>query len=428
MKLTEKYLEKLKPESGKSGQRVQHLDDEVTGFGVRIESEQDGGRKSFFWRAKLNGQGVFRAIGEFPAVSVGNARNEAKRLVGIAAGWKSRDYAPPNPFDRKPRSAPSAVPTFRELAEAYIAIHLHSADEDERANNPEKAEYQVRWMLKRHFSEWLDRKLNEITVEEMLAVKNACGTHKYLANRAVEFIRALYNWSAETSDERVNFWPTENPAKSVKCHKEKPRTRFLQPDELVRFNETLKEETHADLKDFLIMAITTGARRGDVFSARWQDIQWERAVWTIPYPKSGEAYDVQLMATAVEVLKRRRTHAPETATYVFPGVGRSGHLVDLKGPWNDFRKKAQIPDIRLHDLRHTAASYMAMSGASLLEIKKALGHKSLQSTEVYAHLLGESVRDARETGQAKMQEMMRAAKRRAKLTVKPKRLLAAKAS
>jgi integrase len=189
------------------------------------------------------------------------------------------------------------------------------------------------------------------------------------------------------------------------------RDRFLQPDELGRFNEALKTETHADLKDFLTLAITTAARRSDIFSMRWTDVKWERRVWTVPYPKNGESYE--LLPAALDVLKRRRSLVPDTAPYVFPGVGRTGHLTDLKIPWTEFRRRARIPDIRLHDLRRTTASYAAMAGVSLQQIGAALGHKSMQSTLVYAKLHNESVRAARESGQAKMLQMVRAAKRRA---------------
>jgi integrase len=411
MKLTEKSIAKFKP--GK--ERIQLLDDELRGFGLRVESVADGGRKSYYWRAKLNGQNVFRSLGDFPAVSVVSARNDAKRLAGDAAEWKARDYAPPNPFERKPRTQPSSTPLFREMAEAYIANRVRPD-----ANNPAKAEYQVRWMLKRHFSEWLDRKLDEITVRDVLAIKNACGNRHYLANRAVEFIRALYNWCSESRDGQVNFWPAENPASSVTLHKEKPREEYLQPAELVRFNKALDEETHVDLRDFLILAMNTAARRGDILSMRWQDVHFETENWTVPFPKAGESYQVQLLPAALEVLKRRDAEKVEGAIYVFPGVGATGHLIELKKPWDAFRKRAAIPHIRIHSLRRTVASYMAIHGVSLQQIAAALGHRSMQSTLVYAKLCDESTRAARETGQAKMVEMMKAAKRRARLTA-PKR-------
>jgi integrase len=411
MNLTEKAVLKLVP----AKKRIQVLDDEVTGFGVRVGSIAEGGRKSFFWRAKVNGKQVFRALDEFPSVSVADARTAAKTWAGKAAAWKQSEYATANPFERKPRRAPAGVPTFRELVESYIANRVAP-----EANNPAKAEYQVRWMLKRHFSEWLDRKLDAITVKDVLTVKNACGDRHYLANRAVEFVRAVFNWSSESLDGQINFWPATNPATSVSLHKEKAREEYLQPAELVRFNKALDDEKHVDLRDFLIVAMNTGARRGDILSMRWQDVSFEQETWRVPFPKAGESYNVQLLPAALEVLKRRESEKVEGAIYVFPGVGATGHLIELKKPWDAFRKRAGIPHIRIHSLRRTVASYMAIHGVSLQQIAAALGHRSMQSTLVYAKLCDESTRAARKTGQAKMVEMMKAAKRRARLAA-PKR-------
>jgi len=448
MALTEKSVAKLVP--GKT--RIQLLDDEVTGFGVRVESEADGGRISFFWRAKVNGKQVFRALGEMPSTSIKDARTAALSLAGKAADWKRSEYAGDNPFEKKKRQEPVTVPTFRQLCERYIADHIYSDDEEERANNPEKAEYQVRWFMGQRklksgefidFSEyvklnpkatkktptlagWLDRGIDTITVEDVLSVKNACGSRHYLANRIVEFIRAIFNWSSDKTDTKINFWKVQNPAVDVESFHEKPRMVFLKPDELLRFNDALQTETHLDLKDFLTLAITTGARRSDIFSARWQDVEWERSIWQVPFPKNGESYNVQLLPAALDTFNRRRSEIPDSEPYVFPGVGKSGHLTDLKKPWNEFRKRAQLAKFRMHDIRHTHASYAAMAGVSLKTIQAQLGHKSMQSTMVYSHLLDESVRDGRKAGQAKMLSMMKAAKKRGRLAAKPpKKLLSA---
>jgi integrase len=255
--------------------------------------------------------------------------------------------------------------------------------------------------------------MDTISVDDVLAVKNARGERHHLANRLVEFTKAIYNWSAGTRDGKVNYWKCPNPAADVSRFPEKPRKRYLKPEEMARFRECLKTEKHQDLKDFLTLAITTGARRGDILSARWSDIEWEQRIWQVPFPKNNESYNVQLLPEALGVLKRRYSEAVDGEKHVFPSYGAQGIVTDLRDPWNAFRKRSKLMDIHVHDLRHSCASYMAMSGASLMEIGDALGHRNLNSTKRYSHLLDDSIRSAREQGQSKMDELMNLAKKRA---------------
>ena len=407
--LTQKVVEKLP-----ILKRRVHYYDTTNGFGVRVEPS---GRRSFFFFAKANGKPEFRALGKFPDVHVKDARAAARGWAGKLSDWKLRNFEGPSPFEKEKKEN-QAAPTFSALAEAYIENQVRP-----EANHPERAEYQVRWMLKRHFATWLDRPMDEITVNDMLAVKNACGKRHYLANRATEFIRALYNWAGRSRDGKINFWRTENPAADVECFEENARETFLQPEQLARFNDALRDETHADLKDFLTLAITTGARRSDLFSLRWQDIQWEREVWRVPFPKNGESYDVSLLPAALEVLERRRSEIPDSEEFVFPSHGKTGHLIELKKPWNTFRRRAKITGIRVHDIRRSVASFAAIAGVSLQTIGAMLGHKSMQSTLVYARLHDEATRAGREAGQIKMIEMMASVKKRTR--TRNEKLLAA---
>ncbi len=417
MHLTEKAVAKIV--AGKK--REQYPDDKQPGFGLRVSPD---GKKSFHYYAKVGGQVVFRAIGNFPAMSVDDARAKAEEWAGLAASWKLGGYkAEENPFkkERAEPAEPATVPTFQQLLDAYVERHVK-----ETANHPGKAEYMARWTAKKYFSAWTAKPIDTITVDDVLSVKNACGKKKFAANRAVEFIRALYNWSAGRTDGKVHFWRVENPAKDVSFYEENSRDRYLQPGELSAFNKALEQETHVDLKDFLVLAMNTGARKSDILSMRWHDVQWERLTWVVPYPKNGESYDVSLLPAAVAVLKRRRREIPDSAEHVFPGVGESKHLIDLKKPWEAFRVRAGIADIRVHDLRRTVGSYLAIKGASLQTIGAALGHKSLQSTEVYARLHASAVREALESSQQKMLEMMAAAKRREKAAAKRPAKMAAR--
>ncbi len=165
----------------------------------------------------------------------------------------------------------------------------------------------------------------------------------------------------------------------------KMRDSNLRP---LAYGTALKGEPSKDLVDFVNLSLWTGARRGDVLSLRWQDVSLDDNSWRIPDPKSRVPYTVPLTPEAVAVLKGRRNDS----TWVFPGVGKTGHLVDLKRPWKGLLKRAAITNLRQHDMRRTLGSWQAAQGTSLQIIGKSLGHASVQTTQIYARLNLDPVR------------------------------------
>src|SRR5262249_44116161 len=130
----------------------------------------------------------------------------------------------------------------------------------------------------------------------------------------------------------------------------------------------------------------TGARRGNVQRMRWQQLDLDRAVWKIPGEqfKTRKPLDVALCPEALEILKRRRREV--AGEWVFPSHGASGHLIEPKGGWDRLRERSGLADLRIHDLRHTLASWQAANGASLHIIGKSLGHARAETTRRYSHL------------------------------------------
>lgn len=120
---------------------------------------------------------------------------------------------------------------------------------------------------------------------------------------------------------------------------------------------------------------------------------------------------MSLVPAALKALERRRGEVAEEEPFVFPARSTSGHVCDVKKHWVAFRERCGFPDVRLHDLRRTRGSYLAISGGSLQKIGAVLGHKSLGSTEVYAQLHSEATEKALETGDRTMQRRMRQAEK-----------------
>jgi len=396
--------------------RLTVFDTQTLGLGFTVFAS---GVKTFFHRRFANGRAERTTLGSFEDLSIPQARGQAANANAKVAQWKLNGFQGPSPFAKTARTGA----TFGELLEAYIKGQVS------QANDPADAERNLRWMAKKYFGAWTARRIDSITIEDALAVRNKLGEkHKYQANRLVEMVKAVFSWSAGSKDGKVNFWPVDNPARNVELYDEEKRERFLQPHELVAFNDELKKESHRDLRDFLTLALATGARKSNVLAMRWADISFERANWNITVTKSGKPYDVSLTPAALQVLRRRREETPDGGAFVFPSHGKSGHVIELKKQWDKFRKRAGIPDVRVHDLRRTKGSYMAISGVSLQQIGAVLGHRSLGSTEIYARLHQESLREAVETGDAAMLRMTKQARKRMKLAARKQKLLPLKAS
>jgi integrase len=407
----QRFVNSLKPP--KKGRAV-FYDANNPDLGLRVEPS---GRKTFFWFKKVAGQPLFRKIGTWPATDIDVATGHAHKLSADLDAYARAGYKGPNPFakDKKPSSA---TPTFKMLVDAYCEHHP-------------RAEAATRWMFKKYCPGWDDRRVDAITLEDVLTVRNALGTHYHSANRLVERIRAVYNWAGVNENGKINFWSVSNPTRNVKLYSKKkhePRRKvYLKPQELVRFDRTLRKEKHGDLRDFLVLANTTGARRSNVLAMKWTDFDFDTRVWALDKTKTNP-YNVTLSPAALKVLERRRREIAEDVLYVFPSFGASGHLIDLKKQWHRFREAADIPHIRIHDLRRTKGSYAAMAGASMRQIAELLGHSTEQATACYSEVAPEVVEQASLAGERKMLEMMKLSQRRTKRLAAPRqqRLLAGK--
>ncbi len=240
---------------------------------------------------------------------------------------------------------------------------------------------------------WQRTKLSAITHEKVKALHAAIGTsHPTMANRVVELISALFN-----------FLKLDNPAKGIEPFKETSRERFLREAELPRFFAALSEDTSQDFKDFVKIALLTGARSGNVRAMRFEDVDIERAVWTIPgaVSKNGAPMDLPLVAEVLAIVKARREGNPE-GEFVFPAASKSGFVDKPKKKWRALLARAKLSDLRLHDLRRSLGSWQAILGTSLHVIGRSLGHKDASSTAVYARLSMDPVRAAVEAATSTM--------------------------
>jgi integrase len=369
---TKDFLTKFQP---LKSQRLTVHDERTAGLILRVEPT---GAKTFCWLRKADGRVRFKRIGPFPDMSIENARGKASEHNSDLARYAADDFKGPNPFEKRKRDL-----TLDEVIEDYCERRLMG-----HSKNPTYACWRVRWTRDKYLTNWKNRQLRTISRKNILDLHAATGKkHGHVtANRMVTLIRTLFNWALNSCE-----WHGVNPASRIERFSERSRERFLLPDEAKRLFEALKLEPSKDLQDFVVVALFTGARRNDILSMRWQDLNFETTSWTIPDPKSRVPYIVPLLPEVVEALKGRK----KKKDWVFPGVGKTGHLTGFKHSWPELLKRAKLKEFRIHDLRRTLGSWMATGGESLPVIGKALGHAtSLGATSIYARIQNDAVKNA----------------------------------
>jgi integrase len=199
---------------------------------------------------------------------------------------------------------------------------------------------------------------------------------RYMAALSHAFTIAVREWN----------WLDDSPMRKVSKPKEpRGRVRFLSDEERQQLLGTCKQSPSAYLYYVVVLALSTGARKMELLSLTWRDVDLQRGVITLHDTKNGERRVLPLAGPALALMcehaKVRRIDTP----LVFPrDDGRKP--LDIRSAWETALKRADIEDFRFHDLRHSCASYLAMNGASLAEIAEILGHKTLAMVKRYAHL------------------------------------------
>ncbi len=180
-----------------------------------------------------------------------------------------------------------------------------------------------------------------------------------------------------------------NPTAGLSTVPEVHRQRFLTPEEAQRLVGSIQTDKNQVAAKAIMLLLLTGARRREVTRARWEDVDWEKRTLLVPVSKSGKPRAIALSAAAIALL---RTAASDSASpYIFPT-----QLSGLFCQWNRIRRRAGLADVRLHDLRHSFASFLVNQGVSLYVVQNLLGHSQIRMTQRYAHLAPQTLLDAAE--------------------------------
>jgi integrase len=188
-------------------------------------------------------------------------------------------------------------------------------------------------------------------------------------------------------------WLEANPLRRVQYLPEpRGRVRYLDDDERRRLLEACQASTNRMLHTIVVLALATGCRKMELLSLTWPQVDMQRAMITLHHTKNGECRSIPVTGPALDVMQAHARVRRIDTTLVFPRAdGRQP--IDIRYSWYEALGQAGIDDFRFHDLRHSAASYLAMNGASLVEIASILGHRQLSMVQRYAHLSEAHTRD-----------------------------------
>lgn len=358
------------------GKRADYQDTKTTGLQLRVTSN---GTKTFSVLRRIHGTLERITIGRYPDLTVEQARRKAAQINSDIANELN----------------PGEVKRGRKAELTFSVLFADYLDRHSKLNKRTWAEDESKF--KTYLEKPLgNKKLSAINRADIAAIHSSItkAGHGITANRVKALVSSIFGWAIS-----AGLWHT-NPATGIKLNKENSRDRFIQGDELPRFFQALADEQNDTMRDYFLLSLLTGARRSNVLAMQWADVNLNRAEWRIRETKNGTPQTVTLSPEAMEVLRGRKP--TDDAVYVFPGIGKAGHLAEPKKGWERILKRAGIADLRIHDLRRTLGSWQAKTGASMAIIGKSLNHKNQNTTAIYARLDLDPVRDSVNTATSAM--------------------------
>ncbi len=300
------------------------------------------------------------------------------------------------------RQEERTAPTVAAFCDRYLKEHAQPQKKPASAQRD-------RDMIRRFVKPKLGaRQMADITRADVIKLHQEVSSGApYAANRLLSLLSKMMNLA--------EFWGVRpdgsNPCRHVKRNREAKRQRFLSDHELARLGAVWREVERERVEwstviPALRLALFTGARIGEVLGLRWEYVKFERGVLDLPDSKTG-AKVVHLSPPALKVLNgvERQDGNP----FVFYGRKPGAALVNLKDPWARIRKRAEMPELRIHDLRHSFASVGAGLNASLPVIGALLGHTQASTTQRYAHLAADPLKEASERIASRIASAMRPA-------------------
>ncbi|MEH6792316.1 tyrosine-type recombinase/integrase [Parasphingorhabdus sp.] len=361
--------------------KEEFFDTEIIGFTVEV---RPSGNRTFYLRyTNQSGKQKQYRIGRYGDITFDQARKKARELkAAIVLGVG-------DPAEEKAEA--KAVITYGELAIQHLA----------HAKTYQRAYDTTRIYVQRHLvPRWGKMRLSDIRQQDIgkwLSEKDQDG----LAPATVEKIKAIFSRSFELALQWQLAGITVNPVRGINRPKfNNKRERFLSPEEVQRLLLACEASDNTQLRAVIGLLLYTGARVSELLFAEWKHVDVEGRRWLIPMSKTGKDRYVPLSKPALEIIEKLPRF--DGCPYLVPNPKTQKPYSDLKRAWHTARTAAGLSDVRIHDLRHSAASFMINAGIDLFAVGRVLGHADHQSTMRYAHLANDTLLAAVEAGAKQM--------------------------
>ena len=345
--------------------------------GLYLDALQSG-HQSYRVRYILHGKRSIITLGDVQTVTLKEARQQAREILRKVA----------RNLDPKVKIADPLNPRFANFfKESYL---------------PFVRSYKRSWgvddaVFRHHLQPVLgELPLNEVTTADILkVVKNMQEQNLAPAtiNRAIIILHYAFKLALKWHLTGLN----ENPVTGVKLFKEDNKIEhYLTEEQKNNLLQITKQSKNPLLYEIVCFLLLTGARKREVLDAKWEDVNLSKGLWRIPKTKSGKIRHIPLSKTALGLLDQLKEKVGSSG-YLFPNPQTGKPFNSFYYSWHKARTQAGLKHLRVHDLRHSFASFLVNSGRSLYEVQELLGHASITTTTRYAHLNLDRLRDAVES-------------------------------
>ncbi|MEN5362051.1 site-specific integrase [Brevundimonas intermedia] len=374
--LTQAFVANAGCEVGKK--KVDWYDDTVPGF--VLECRSTGGKTYYIRYLDQSGTQRQHKIGGFNDVTFAAAKKRAQQL-------RSEVVMGGDPSAQK--ALVKSIPVYGDLSAKHLEFIKAT-----------KSYASVEMCMRVHIiPKWGKTRLTDMNSRSMaqwLGDKRVSG----LSPASVEKLRVIIGRSFVLGASWDIPGTERNPTRGIpRTPLNNGRERFLSAEEATRLREAVAASQNLQLQHIVGLLLLTGARLRELLDAKWENVDVKRRSWLIPTSKTGKPRHVPLSTPALAIIETLPRF--KDCPWLVPNPETRLPFVSIKHSWQRAIREARLPGLRLHDLRHSAASFMVNSGVDLFAVGKVLGHASYQSTQRYSHLANDTLLKAVEAGAAK---------------------------